>query len=187
MGEGTLASMGTTDTSGLESWADRAAVVELLHRYAIALDSRDWAAFRRLFTDDVVVEFMGGNGKNLVSWSDLETMATYFESSRAGKAGGGQHVISNEVVELDGDRARAIAYGTNRVAVPRDVDNDEEGHDELSGSIYEDDFVRTREGWRISRHTIRGLWRQETGASTMGDDPIWKVAERGELRFFGAS
>src|SRR5216684_9167657 len=98
MGEGTLAPMEKIDQSALDSWADRAAVVDLLHRYSIALDTRNWAAFRRLFTDDVVVEFMGSNGIMLASWSDLESMATYFETSRTGKPGGGQHIISNEVV-----------------------------------------------------------------------------------------
>jgi hypothetical protein len=156
--------------------ADRLAVIELFHRYAVAIDTRNWTAFRRLFTDDVVAEFDGNR-----AWTDLETWARDFEKSHAEMAGT-QHVITNEIVDLDGDRAHAIFYGSVRFCMPKELANDRQ-----AGVWYDDDLVRTPNGWRITRHTCRSIFRQDLHVSTIGDDPPWRVADRGDIRFFAMS
>jgi hypothetical protein len=156
--------------------ADRLAIIELCHRYSFAIDTRDWSAFRRLFTEDVVAEFIGHR-----TWTDLETWATYFEKSH-GEMAGTQHLLSNEIVEVDGDRARLIFYGLVRTCMPREVANDRQ-----LGVWYDDDVIRTADGWRISRHTCRPVSHQELHESIISEDPPWKVAERGEIRFLAAN
>ena len=42
-----------TDAEKLQVLWDRAQIIDLMHRYATAVDSKDWTTLRSLFTDEI--------------------------------------------------------------------------------------------------------------------------------------
>jgi 3-phenylpropionate/cinnamic acid dioxygenase small subunit len=166
--------MEPNELESLANLADRLAIIEVLHRYAFAIDTRDWIAFRQLFTDDVDADLIG-----FKHWTNLDAWVTDFEAGHAAMVST-QHVITNEVVEIDGDRARANSYGTNRINQP------DSAQSITTGCSYHDDLVRTADGWRITRRICRILWRsgQNVTSAATGPDSLWGAAADGEIAYF---
>lgn len=139
----------------LQELADRLEVADLLRRYATALDSRDWDLLASVFTDDGAADYGELGGVN----TGAATIAAFCRSALAG-LDASQHLITNEVVELDGDRGRARCYFQ-----AQHVYRGAEGGDHyLVGGTYEDELVRTPEGWRIRRRTLLPTWFEGNAA-----------------------
>src|SRR5581483_2694029 len=99
-------------------------------------------AVASVFTDDGAADYGELGGVN----TGAATIAAFCRSALAG-LDASQHLITNEVVELDGDRGRARCYFQ-----AQHVYRGAEGGDHyLVGGTYEDELVRTPEGWRIRR------------------------------------
>jgi SnoaL-like domain len=121
--------------------SDRLEIQELLIRYSHAVDTRDWDAFERVFTDDAVIDYteMGGpRGGVKETRAFLESVMPTFASY--------QHMLGNTVLEFDGDRARARTICYNPMVLDR---GEGENHVFLCGLWYRDLLVSTPEGWRI--------------------------------------
>jgi 3-phenylpropionate/cinnamic acid dioxygenase small subunit len=128
---------------------DRFAIVDLLHRYATGLDTRDWDKLASVFTHDGVADYGALGGVNEGPAAIVKLCSGALEGLDAS-----QHIISNEVIEVDGDRARARCYFK-----AQHVFRGAEGGDNfLVGGTYEDEIVRTAEGWRIERRTLTATW-----------------------------
>jgi 3-phenylpropionate/cinnamic acid dioxygenase small subunit len=129
---------------------DTLEITQLLYRYARAIDGRDWKALERVFTPDARIHYAVERGAELRfaelgAW--LAKALTIFKAT--------QHVITNPLVELAGDGARCTSYLTGtHVQVRHD------GREVLTteGSVYSDQLVRTREGWRIAARKLERLW-----------------------------
>ncbi|HUP73010.1 MAG TPA: nuclear transport factor 2 family protein [Acidimicrobiales bacterium] len=145
---------------------DRAAIAEVLARYAVALDSRNFGDLFHCFTEDALVEYAGvrlapGVDAVIEHVKGLADMAA------------SQHNIGTISVDVDGDRARAMSY-----AIAHLVRVSPGGHDVAHrGLSYEDELTRTSEGWRIARRTHRVHWMTEATAS----GPVEPVPTRSEL------
>ena len=123
---------------------DRCQIRDLLVRYATAIDTRNWTLFRTCFTEHASTDY-GGIG----SWSDVDGIARFMEAAHVG-FGNTNHMLSNFVIDVDGDRARATSYVHVVLAYARDPGNWVE-----SVGRYEDSLVRTPAGWQIAeRRTI---------------------------------
>ena len=130
---------------------DYVEITQLLYRYARAIDAKDWKALERVFTPDARIHYAVERGADLRfdelgPW--LARALTIFKAT--------QHVITNPLVELDGDSARCSAYLTGtHVQVRRDT-----GAEVLTteGSVYTDELVRTHAGWRISARRLERIW-----------------------------
>jgi len=122
---------------------DGCAVVEVLVRYATAIDTRDWDLLRSCFTDDVAADY-GASGR----WTDREGIVAFMEGAHAG-FGPTNHMLTNFTVRIDGDRARARCSVHAVLAFAADPTAwiDTVGH-------YEDELVRTSDGWRIAVRTF---------------------------------
>ena len=126
-------------------------ITQLLYRYARAIDAKDWKALEQIFTPDARIHYAVERGAELRfpelgPW--LAQAMTIFKAT--------QHVITNPLVELERDRARATSYLTGtHVQVRRDS-----GVQVLTteGSTYSDELVRTREGWRIASRRLERTW-----------------------------
>ncbi|OBI47904.1 nuclear transport factor 2 family protein [Mycobacterium sp. E787] len=118
---------------------DRQDISDLLVRYATGIDRRDWALFRTVFTDDCELDY-GVIG----AWKGVDAV-TDFMAQVHGLAGHTMHRLSNHAVTVDGDRAAARTY----------VDGLIMSADNTSGvnaiGFYDDELVRTEDGWRIAR------------------------------------
>jgi 3-phenylpropionate/cinnamic acid dioxygenase small subunit len=164
----------TDGSSSFAELADRVAVIDVLHRYAFAIDTRNWSAFRTLFTDDVIADFVGWR-----RWTDLESWAKDFETGHAEMVST-QHVMANEIVEIDGDEARSLCHAVNRTNRPDPAES------ASVGCTYDDRLVRTASGWKIAQRTCRILWRSSQNVSTaaIGPDSLWGAAAAGSIGFF---
>ena len=127
----------------LQEISDRVEIQDLLVRYTVAIDRKDWKLLDTCFTPDAYVDYTSTGGSKGVypevrRW--LEKALAPFPMT--------VHYISNSTVELAGDRARARTYVINPMGFPKP---DGSLHIFTVGGYYQDELVRTAEGWRIAR------------------------------------
>jgi hypothetical protein len=116
--------------------SDREQIVEGLAAIAAALDARDWEAVRQWFTTDT--HAYGVRGQDAL----VEQMKAHL-----GGVGPTQHLLGNHRVSVDGDTARSLTYGRVHHVGAGPMDG---ASYECMGE-YDDQWIRTGQGWRISR------------------------------------
>ncbi len=129
---------------------DRAEITDLLDRYVRSLDDgvfdEEWA--RAFHTEDVSADMPIGtvHGRNALLARIREGMAMFDRTV---------HLITNAVVEIDGDRAtaRGAQLSTHVLA-------DGSGSVFISAAHADTGLVRTADGWRISASALRVVWTQ---------------------------
>lgn len=119
---------------------DEADIAALLYRYARAVDTKDWALYRTVFTDDAHIDYSSagaavGSRDEVADW-----LAAGF-----GAIPWTMHYITNIEADITGDTATVRAMFYNPMLLP--------GMSEQSscGGYYHHELVRTPDGWR-SRH-----------------------------------
>jgi hypothetical protein len=139
---------------------DLPALEALVHDYALAMDRADLDAFPRLFVPDgaLVVRAPGRerplgtfrgpgpDGVGLVA----TLMADLYQATL--------HHITTHAAVVDGDRAT----GTTYCLAYHVVAGDDGGALETLGVRYDEQFVRTDEGWRFAVRDATRLWSQST-------------------------
>ena len=114
-------------------------VADVLVRYATGIDRRDWALFRTCFTDDCEADY-----GEIGVWHGVEAITGWMERAHAG-CGHTMHRITNQAVSRHGDGVAARSYVDALVMAP----------DNRTGTravgYYDDELVRTDDGWRIAR------------------------------------
>ena len=126
----------------LEEISDRIRINDLLTRYTVAIDSKDWELLDTVFTPDATVDYTTSGGirglyPEVRTW--LAKALSAFSMT--------QHMISNSVVQIAGDRATARTMVFN----PMGSDTPEgKLHLFYVGAYYNDELVRTPDGWRIA-------------------------------------
>lgn len=130
--------------------ADRLEIDDLLTRYAVAVDTKDWALYESCFTPDAEIDYTSAGGirgslGEVRRW--LEEVMQLFPMT--------QHVVANRVIRVDGDRATCRSYFYN----PMGMDDGRDGMKLfIDGGYYEDELVRTKDGWKISRRVERSAY-----------------------------
>jgi 3-phenylpropionate/cinnamic acid dioxygenase small subunit len=131
-------------TSDVDKAVDRAEISEVLVRYATGIDHRDWPLFRTCWADDVYADY-----EQVGQFSDADTLTDRMRMLHE-PMGPTYHRLSNFVITVAGDRATARSYFHAVLQlVPGDSTNwfDAIGH-------YDDELLRTPDGWRISRRIV---------------------------------
>ena len=141
--------------------ADKAAVIELLNLYGLALDAHAWDLFDLIFAEDVEAEF--GPAGN--AWVGLENFKRSFAEFHA-TLDSHQHTMMGQLVHVDGDKANAFSYG-NWLLIRSSA---EDGPTWTGTGWYDDELVRTD----------AGLAHQAPGLPTDGLDrqPVRARAQR---------
>jgi 3-phenylpropionate/cinnamic acid dioxygenase small subunit len=136
----------------LQYLLDRAAISDVQLRYATGLDMRDWAAYRSIFTDEIDVDFSSvfGGAARKVS-ADRWTEAA---KKTVGCLKATQHMITNHVITIDGDKALCVAYVQAQHYFP----NDRGESTQTMGGYYTNHFVRTPHGWKIRSCKLTLTW-----------------------------
>jgi hypothetical protein len=116
---------------------DRDQIVELTHRYATAIDSRQYSLLAEVFTDDADVDY-GEVGQ----WTRAAQVTQFMELVHTG-AEHTMHRMTNHVVDIDGDSAEVRTYVDALILF--------EGAGANPIGYYDDHVVRTSDGWRIAR------------------------------------
>lgn len=136
----------------LEALADRAALIDLVHRYAVTIDARDLDGLADCFARDAVAEYDGG-----IRLEGRAAIRAFME--RAFREGIGMetpstHLMTNILVDLDGDvagvRTTAIACLTNWP-----------GKVTVRGLRYTDRCVRDGGTWRFEHRRHEADWEYD--------------------------
>lgn len=133
---------------------DRQDITEVLLRYATGIDRRDWALFRTVFTDDCELDY-----GEIGVWKGVDAVTEFMQQAHA-LAGHTMHRLTNQVITVDGDEAQARTYVDALILVG----------DNKSGvngiGYYDDDMVRTDDGWRIARRRFTAVRVATVGEPT---------------------
>lgn len=131
---------------------DRAEIVDVTTRMAWFADRRDWDALLTVFADEVDLDYTSLTGGEPARLAAADIVAGW----RAGLGGldATQHLVSNHLVDVDGDRAVATAQfqAVHVLANP---------HGEPTwtlGGHYRFGLVRSDGGWRIDAVTMTTTW-----------------------------
>ena len=135
--------------------ADKEQIAEVLIRYATGIDFKDWPLLRTCWTEDVDVDY-GEVGR----YSGADAITGLMEQLH-GAMGPTYHRLTNFAIAVDGDRASARSYVH---AVLQAIPDDAGSWVEALGH-YDDEFVRTPDGWRIARRTT-SIARVHAGAAS---------------------
>jgi 3-phenylpropionate/cinnamic acid dioxygenase small subunit len=138
-----LAAEPTLETR-LKALEDRDEIRSLLIEYGRALDEKDFGAFASLFAK-TEGEWIGGLGRAKGEAAIRELMESTIGRNAAAGPPTSFHVLSNESIDVDGDRATAV---TKWVFVRQNAARNPEwvflGH-------YDDTFIRENGRWRFLR------------------------------------
>lgn len=134
--------------TGPVSTDDRLEIAALLYRYARAVDTKDWALYRSVFTEDAVIDYSSagaicGTRDEVADW-----LATGFASIPMS-----MHYITNiEILDHTADSAVVRAMFYNPMQLP--------GMAGLSycGGYYHHELVRTGGGWRSAHLREENVW-----------------------------
>jgi hypothetical protein len=128
------------------AWVERAAITELITRYAVLNDSAEWAAVAALYTEDGRMsrpvapdEFISGRSAILAAFTARPRRAS-------------RHVVANVLVTLDADD---LARAASQILLYTGTAAEDGSLPTLSVSApligtWQDTLVKTREGWRFA-------------------------------------
>jgi hypothetical protein len=121
--------------------SDRLEIQQLLAAYSAAIDSRRFDDLDEVFTPDAYIDYSAFDGivghyPKVKAWlaEVLPNFANY------------AHMLGLPSIHIDGDTATARTFCFNPM-----VFGGEKPSTMLLGLWYDDEFVRTPQGWRMSR------------------------------------
>ncbi len=133
----------------LQEMSDRLEIQDLITRYAYAIDEQDWNALDRVFTPDAVIDYTElGGAKGSLS----DTKAYLAQAMPTFPAF--QHLSTTTRITIDGDSARTKTILFN----PMVMNHEGEERVFFIGLWYNDELVRTADGWRIKHRREQKCW-----------------------------
>jgi len=129
---------------------DRAAVLDVLGRFAHGIDTRDWVLYRSLFTDEVDIDYTSyrpGSRARMAADDWVDRARRLFPGLDAT-----QHVLVNAWVQSDG--------GAVRVQTSMRADHFLDGARYTLGGSYLHRLVDDGGTWRISAVTLTVTWTE---------------------------
>lgn len=108
-------------------------------RYCFTLDTRDWAGFGDLMTDDVVLDVSDGTGVPVVTGRDAAVEMIRSSLTNAKSA----HQVHTPLIDLNGDEAEVIWAMQDRVIWESGPALTGYGH-------YHERWVRRGDDWKLA-------------------------------------
>jgi 3-phenylpropionate/cinnamic acid dioxygenase small subunit len=128
--------------------SDRQAIIDLTIDYCWTLDSKDFDHLAEIFHSEATA-FLGTERPNRESIIEkIRGSLLPLDAS--------QHLVANHQVRLDGDRATCRCY----LQAQHVRTATQGGVNYIIGGRYEDDLVRTPQGWRIMRRVLHRDWTE---------------------------
>lgn len=157
------------DPKALQDAIDKIEIGELQSRYMFAIDWHDPHVYAEVFTEDAVLEWPEGKAEGRENIRNAVIRIGQFygrlaEAAKPNKAARLRHFVTNRVIRIEGDSAYAVAYWF-------DINNDNQPRwPYVAGyGYYEDDLIRTAEGWRFTRRNVVN----ELTAISPAENPGW--------------
>lgn len=144
---------------------DRANITDHVLKYATGIDRHQWALYRSIFADEITLDFS--------SWSGDPASKTPADDWVAGVRAtlepfdATQHVLTNFVINLDGDSATCTCYMAAHHHLV--VDGDRQMHS--IGGYYIHELERAGDGWLIHKTNLNVTWE-------MGDRGLFELAAK---------
>jgi SnoaL-like protein len=139
-------------------------ICRLKYRYLRSLDTKRWGEFEACFVPEVTADYNG------LVFEDRATLVAYMRKN-LGLGVVTMHQVHHPEITVDGDTASGRWYLQDRVIV-------EEFRFMLEGAaFYEDRYLRTPDGWRVS-HT--GYRRTFEMTYSLDDLPGLRLTGPGE-------
>jgi hypothetical protein len=142
-----------TPNTHVQHLLDRHEVTDLVSRLGVCLDEGRFDDMRSLFVEEATARTPGGTAEGRTALI-AQAERNHGPDERI------QHVITNVLVELDGDRAKVRA--NLLVHFARSADSQERAPAPpirfTLGEVYRFDVVRTAPGWRFSRVETIPVW-----------------------------
>jgi hypothetical protein len=127
----------------LQELSDRLEIQDLQAAYSHAIDTRDFDALDRVFTKDAFIDYSAFGG----SVGGLEETKGFLRKALAMFAGF-QHMVATSQVTLSGNRATAKTICWNPMVLKG---GSGEPRVFFCGLWYHDEYLRTLDGWRITK------------------------------------
>ena len=141
----------TSQRGSLGELIDRAAITELIHRFGAVLDEQRFDDLQSIFANDATITTPGGHAEG------IDAIAAQASRNHTPDLHT-QHVATDLVVDLDGERAHAranyvgtFATGTGSPAPPPRFQ---------IGSVYHFELVHTADGWRLQSMEMHPIWAE---------------------------
>ena len=126
--------------------ADRHEIERILDVYAAIIDTRQYERLTEVFLDDAILDYSSSGAEP----GPLHPVAAWIEKGLSLFAAS-QHLITNKIVDVSGDRATSRALFFNPL-VTRDKGV------LFVGGEYRDQWIRTPLGWRIIERVEETTW-----------------------------
>jgi SnoaL-like domain len=134
------------DTTLLHDLTDRREISDLVSRLGLWLDEGRFDEAPSVLTPDVAVSTPGGQAQG------IERVVA--QARRNHEYAHLQHVITNVLIDLDGDRAAVRANLV--VTFANDAISSQQGE------RYRFEALRTPAGWRLSSIEVEPVWRRDS-------------------------
>jgi hypothetical protein len=138
--------------------ADRQAIADLIAGLGVMLDEKRFEDAGSILADDVTAQTPGGSSHG------REAVTAQAQRNHTVRT---QHLITDVLIELDGDRAQARANMIATFAADRPgsrllINGVEQADSYLSvGARYRFGAVRTEDGWRLARIENEPVWSSQ--------------------------
>jgi hypothetical protein len=145
-----------TDSETLQLLLDRTQIGEVIHRYPISIDARDWKLFRSIFTGEIQV-YLGPPIEKpklrTVSADKFTEQVTHIIT----RFDVTQHFLTDYHVEVNRNDALCISYMQAR--------HFKQGQPTWDmGGYYTYHLVRSDDGWKIPKYTLTVTWEENRPA-----------------------
>ena len=145
----------------LEEMSDRFLIQDLITEEAAAIDERDWDRWEETYVADAKIDWSGNGGakgdpKVIRAWASSVLSEANFPYPQY------QHYCTNFRIRVDGDTATC----RHLQIIPISVVSPGGGRQiAFSGIWFEDQRVRTSDGWRISARREFRAWQHNFPAT----------------------
>ena len=137
----------------LQEIADHLEIIQVIQRYAKALDEKHFALLGTVFTKDAQLVYLIGQQLLEFPMQDAEKTFKAFLL----KCYWTSHLISDPVIELQGDSAHASSRVT---ATHMQIREDGSRNIWIVSGAYNDELIREAEGWRIRKRVTNAPYEQ---------------------------
>jgi SnoaL-like protein len=141
-----------TDSDKLQLLLDRVQIGEVIHRYPVSIDARDWKLFRSIFTDEIQV-YLGPPAEGLKLRSLSADKFTERVTNVITRFDVTQHFLTDYHVEVNVNEAVCVSYMQARHFKRGQPTWD-------MGGYYTYNLVRVGDSWKIPRYTLTVTWEE---------------------------
>lgn len=133
--------------------SDHLEITQVIQRYGKALDEKKYDLLNKVFTQDAELVYLLGEQLIKLPFSESDNLFKQFLT----RCFWTSHLISNPVIELNGDAAESRSHVT---ATHIQVKNDGSRNTWIVSGAYEDQLTRTSSGWRIKKRIANAPYEE---------------------------